>query len=780
MGCVLAKCKCASVNDHSEDDRSVDQRQRKTSKGQESRSAQNVGNEKLENYLYCTFVAERLNTFRYQEVFVDFTIKVNGTDFPAHKNVLAASCKFFKDFFSTSEDISYEIRNMEPSAVEDVLNFLYTGKCRLDQQNAASILPVAEVFGIQDLKDASEKHLTFAEGSFRYDPTSNQDEFVVFRENSSLVKSIREFQVEGLFCDVTLTTGCGKAVPVHKNILAAVSCYFQGLFRSDMKEVYENNVDLGIIDESVFDELLQFIYSGQICASFDNIKSLLQASDYLLIENLKAEIETFLKASSTVKNFWKLFALVKSFDGLTEANNDILQMACYDYWEVTESPEFLEITEEDMKFFLSNDDIVCSETQMLESLIRWYNHSRQQRQESFKNLLHFIHMCSIPDLYLKFLAVKEGINELLSYNGHRLREKVPLDDIKRTALFYNLALFGFTRDPDCPGNQLGYWLPFAGPWSFITSFRSLIHWRGGHPCVFYDNTLYLQVYDHVQLALFSNPLSARHFEISSLKPVEFTERLSSEINDCTAVPLASCIYLIGGTDVGYVAHKTVHRYNTVTQSWDCASSMQERRCYHCAVSYRERFIYVFGGVEVVVGNRCSKSTVEKYDPEQNSWSYVASMHQTRCHGMACVFSGKIFVIGGESEECAPKCEIYDPLLDEWQMGCFQMKEIFTLTLKPDTGTFRSQMFDVDISEGEPLEPKVCLPHKCYSHDYIHRPSITCSNGVIIVFDFASDIKYGNSKLRLPFYFVDPETGNLRILYSLPSWQLKYHMGSLCR
>lgn len=291
--------------------------------------------------------------------------------------------------------------------------------------------------------------------------------------------------------------------------------------------------------------------------------------------------------------------------------------------------------------------------------------------------------------------------------------------------------------------------------------RPPIHWCGGHPFAFHDSALYLQVYDNVQLTFINNPLSARHFVNCCLEPVvKFTESLSAKTQDCTAVTFASCIYLIGG-NCRDEAQNTVHRYNIVTQSWDCVSSMQERRCYHCAVNYMDKCVYVFGGVDrVTCYNRVYKSTVERYDPEHNSWSYVASMHQPRYNGLACVFTHKIFVIGGESTECAsaPKCEVYDPVTDEWQMGSFQIKEIFTLNGKFKTGTLCSQMFDPDTNKDNPLEPKVW-----YHHGYIDRPSATCCNGLIILVDFGSFFY----RVRLPFYFVNPETGNFRILYSLP-------------
>lgn len=68
-----------------------------------------------------------------------------------------------------------------------------------------------------------------------------------------------------------------------------------------MKEVQEHDVHLEIIDDAIVNELLNFIYSGEIIITFDNVKSLLHALDYLLFEELRETIIFFLKSSLTVK-----------------------------------------------------------------------------------------------------------------------------------------------------------------------------------------------------------------------------------------------------------------------------------------------------------------------------------------------------------------------------------------------------------------------------------------------------------------------------------------------
>lgn len=60
-----------------------------------------------------------------------------------------------------------------------------------------------------------------------------------------------------------------------------------------MKEVQEHDVHLEIIDDAIVNELLNFIYSGEIIITFDNVKSLLHALDYLLFEVLRETIIVF-------------------------------------------------------------------------------------------------------------------------------------------------------------------------------------------------------------------------------------------------------------------------------------------------------------------------------------------------------------------------------------------------------------------------------------------------------------------------------------------------------
>ena len=75
------------------------------------------------------------------------------------------------------------------------------------------------------------------------------------------------------------------------------------------------------------------------------------------------------------------------------------------------------------------------------------------------------------------------------------------------------------------------------------------------------------------------------------------------------------------------------------------------------------------------------------------------------------------------------------------------------------------------AETDPLGLKNGLPcdKKCYDYEDARNASFTYYNGVIIVFNFDEFRKRKLRTLKLPVYFVNPETGNLTILHSLPSW-----------
>lgn len=800
MGGVLTKCRCTSAEEQANPlepteqiepcnvEISVVASEEENHIGDvESRTT----HENSEKILYQHFLLETLNRFRQDSLFTDFIIKVNGKDFPIHKNVLAASCDFFKELFSKSESsqaICHELAKVEPAVMESILTFLYTGICKLDHQTSTTMLQSLEIFGVPDLLEPLKQHMALASNNAASDEIPPRVKTFNSHRQEALLSSLLVFQRDGLFCDLTLTTGSGLVIPVHKNILAAVSCYFKGLVRSEMKEVYESNVDFAVIDEAIIEELLNFLYSGEISITFDNARSLLQASDYLLIERLKRRIIEFVR-DSLKSNFWLVYSLVRSFDCLYEVYQEMVNFMCNQFWSIALTSDFLDITDQDMRWFLSNDDIVASEAQMLESLIRWYKHSKQEREESFKRLLNLIHVGIIPDLYLKKLAIEEKIDELLPLSGYKLKGDVSTEDVCKSAHFHNVVLFGLThRLHYTYSYNLCYWLPFAGPWSLIARIphnKSMLAY--GTPLIYTRSGLYVQVpWNNPKLAFHRNPLIARHFiPNAGVAPTSDIEPSAPMTFDCAAVTMGRYIYLIGGMSMQEVAEvKTVQRYDVEKQTWASVADMCEPRYELTAVNYKDKSIFVFGGTDGSAHRECLKS-VEKYDPQQDRWSYVTSMHKPRSSAFAFIHNDKIFVIGGErGEDITPTdCEVYDPVTDDWQVIAIQVSKMYTLKGNPDKGSFlylpsggsREEGTARGVESADVSGQAAQQDLDKFEEETITRPYVTCINGVIAVLDFST---CADGLCKADFYFVDPDSGDFKTLHSLFTWPTDISYGAI--
>lgn len=87
-------------------------------------------------------------------------------------------------------------------------------------------------------------------------------------------------------------------------------------------------------------------------------------------------------------------------------------------------------------------------------------------------------------------------------------------------------------------------------------------------------------------------------------------------------------------------------------------------------------IYVIGGtlLENESSGPFGLSTVEVYNPHNNSWKKIADMPTPRSNAGAAVVDGKIYVVGGlaatdrrmESTKILKVVEVYDPQTDTWK------------------------------------------------------------------------------------------------------------------
>lgn len=85
-------------------------------------------------------------------------------------------------------------------------------------------------------------------------------------------------------CDVEIVAGLDasrKVQNAHRSVLAAASPYFNAMFTSDVLEAKRERIVIQSLDGDILASLLDFMYTGQIRVTNENVQELLIAGDMI-------------------------------------------------------------------------------------------------------------------------------------------------------------------------------------------------------------------------------------------------------------------------------------------------------------------------------------------------------------------------------------------------------------------------------------------------------------------------------------------------------------------
>jgi len=100
--------------------------------------------------------------------------------------------------------------------------------------------------------------------------------------SSRLVSGLDALRTAGTLCDYTIIAG-GLEMHVHRAVLVACSDYFRAMLTGDMRESRESSVTLQGITSFGLQAVVEFIYSGSLKVSLDNVEEILAAVSHLQV-----------------------------------------------------------------------------------------------------------------------------------------------------------------------------------------------------------------------------------------------------------------------------------------------------------------------------------------------------------------------------------------------------------------------------------------------------------------------------------------------------------------
>ena len=123
------------------------------------------------------------------------------------------------------------------------------------------------------------------------------------QHRQELIERLDALRRNESFCDVTVSVK-GKEFKAHKPVLAAASPFFLSLLESDMRESNEQliKIELEEATATVMEDVLRYIYSGNVSVTEESCHNLVATADYLLMPGLKTAACDFLRKNLTPDN----------------------------------------------------------------------------------------------------------------------------------------------------------------------------------------------------------------------------------------------------------------------------------------------------------------------------------------------------------------------------------------------------------------------------------------------------------------------------------------------
>ncbi|XP_068729758.1 kelch-like protein 12 [Montipora capricornis] len=481
-----------------------------------------------------------------------------------------------------------------------------------------------------------------------------------------LISRVDALRRKESFFDVTVSVQ-DKEFKAHKLMLAAASPFFLSLLVSDMREGKEQfiRIELEEATGSVMEEVLKYIYTGNVAITKETAHDLVAAADYLLLPGLKTLACDFLKENIAIENCIFNYYFADKYQCL-ELMEESCEFIKSNFSSVMKTEDFVKLDiQEVMKWVSSDYVIVGSEEEIFEGIVKWVSHKKSERESYFVELLSQVRLKSMSHDFLHNKLIKEELvatsKETLNFVLRSMEciadpfledaAKPPRKCLER----YTDVIFvcgGRTALCYAPQRDIWYQLPdmfLEHRDHAVIQYRDKVCIFGGHR---------------------AGPGKFREIEyfLSSTNCWEtIVGSYGQGVCSCLSI-LDSCIYVL-------LCNISRCKDDIILYKLDenvCEAVADPPTIRHgtCLVSDK-RHLYLVGGTVNLLSYRGSQ-TVERFDPILATWEEVAAMNEARYNAFGAAMNGKIYIAGGMSEKeevCTTlkSCEVYDPSTEEWQV-----------------------------------------------------------------------------------------------------------------
>ena len=464
------------------------------------------------------------------------------------------------------------------------------------------------------------------------------------------------------FCDVKVAVK-DKELAAHKAVLAAASPFFLSLLTSDMRESKEHliRIELEEATASVMEDVLQYIYTGNVSVTEENAYNLIATADYLLLPGLKAMVGRYLMEVLTTENCVFNYYISDKYQCM-HLKEKARQMINSDFSAVMETDDFLGLNIEQVMEWVSSDDItVNAEEEVFKGIVKWVSHNRSKREADFASLLCQVRLVSISQDFLLNELVKEELvaknNVCLNFVLDAMRLISATDDKPPGAQQPRKCLNTHTDAIFvCGGRRSLCYFPNQNVWYRLSD--KLFQHNCRRNVIQYRGNIYI-------LCQESDKLGGSYL-------MEFYTPAANSWSASQVTVLLTCTAVFKGHLYGIKnsileLSDWIYRYDPEK---NCFNEMKKPSTTICSpgacVVTDEHYIYLLGGISK---SYTPLASTYRFDPStDDEWEEVAPINQARYDAFGAAMNGKVYIAGGcQGLRALNTCEVYNPLTNEWQL-----------------------------------------------------------------------------------------------------------------
>lgn len=496
---------------------------------------------------------------------------------------------------------------------------------------------------------------------------------------------LNEFHREKKYTDVNLIVG-EKTFTCHRIILASASDYFDALFGGDFMESHEENVTLNNIDVGNFENVLNYVYTGELRISRENAYDLLNVACFFGIRSMEELCVSYMEKNTPSRCIFEACMFADAM-GKAALLAKIVQYIAENFVLLSKDDLFLRVSYNVLKSVLEHPNLQRIEDLILDFIIRWMNYNNERKCEA-AGLLKSVQSGSITADYLAKLILhdvklsKLFVQSIYHLNKANVVEEYALEDDKwiskqcYKAKFdvknvivnghhFALSLLGWRSNAEAvnefavrEGDQ---WRTLRPPPYGVTTYQltavynTVYLYKGDvTSCRIYDSVLYSYYKNNNK----SDFLFAYVYDLN--KWFSVPKPKVETYNSCVA-SMNNLLYLLGGSKYTNTLDRgeanLAQCYDHRSPCWIPLPNMSFDRIYGAACCHNEK-LYVSGG---------ESNALEVFDPVAGRWEILESMQYLRAAHALVSHRNGLWAIGRKSTN---PVEVYYPEVNNWKEMAF--------------------------------------------------------------------------------------------------------------